>query len=189
MKLKSSKEAREYMLSKPNSNFVVFTHQNRRWPRMDYLIRRAVYYVPRYDAEFDQIPSHCGSVWVKDGELMYYHQTWPIFKKDRWGFRQYNVICEIACKRRVKYARAKCREMLKKKRGYGVGQLLSFLATIWFTWFSNPITAGKVCSEAVAVSYPKAVLSEGVNQNDVDPYYAMIRIKEKCFKSFIVDRR
>lgn len=190
MRLKTKEQAINYMLSKPDSNFVVFTHQDRRWPALSYLIRKAIYLTPRYSARLSEIPSHTGSVWVENGELQFYHSTWPVFKREPFKFRKYNVVCEIACKKRVKFARNKCREMLKKRRGYGVGQLINFAVTIWFTWFSNAVTAGKVCSEAVAVSYPKAVLGGVITDaNDIDPYYAMLRIQDSAFKSFTVDRR
>lgn len=185
-------QAREYMLSRPDSNFVAFTHMNKSWPAPDFLIRKYVSMVPRYKnngVTTDNTFSHTGTIWVENGELTYYHQTWPVFKKEKWNFRRYNIILEVTDSQIVSKARHKCEEMYYKKRGYGIGQLLAFAFTIWFTWFSNPITAGKVCSEAVAVSYPDYILKKGISAYDVDPQYAFDRLKEQGLLRLKVDRR
>ena len=170
----------EYMLSKPRSNFVVFTHQDGGRFSADYLIRKFITQIPKYrkrNLSVDRTFSHTGSVWVEDGKLVYYHQTYPRFKKDDWSFRRFNVIFEVDNEEHVNYARWKCRDLYKKGNRYSVFGLIAFIFTIWFPWLRNPIKAGKVCSGAVAASYPDIVT--GKPYHDVDPQYAHDKFLEK----------
>ena len=170
----------EYMLSKPRSNFVVFTHQDGGRFSADYLIRKFIAQAPKYrkrNLNIDRTFSHTGSVWVEDGKLVYYHQTYPRFKKDDWSFRRFNVIFEVDNEERVNYARWKCRDLYKNRNRYSIFGLFAFAFTIWFPWLRNPIKAGKVCSGAVAASYPDIVT--GKPYHDVDPQYAHDKFLKK----------
>ena len=170
----------EYMLSKPRSNFVVFTHQDGGRFSADYLIRKFITQIPKYrkrNLNIDRTFSHTGSVWVEDGKLVYYHQTYPRFKKEDWSFRHFNVIFEVDNEEHVNYARWKCRDLYKKRNRYSIFGLFAFAFTIWFPWLRNPIKAGKVCSGAVAASYPNIVT--GKPYHDVDPQYAHDKFLEK----------
>lgn len=177
----------DYMFKNPGSNFVMFTHMGRRWPRADYLIRRALRY--KYGVNHRETFSHTGSVWVEDGKLTYWHQTWPRFAKDEWSWRAYNVIYEVNDPAQVSLARAKCLELYEARRRYGIGKLLNFGVSMWIPGIGNAITAGKVCSEAVAVCYPSIILTRGVGKNDVDPQFAEHCLALAGMKSFIVDLR
>jgi len=183
----ADKQAYEYMMSRPDSNFIAFTHQDHRWPRADYLIRRALSL--RYRVAVDSTFSHTGSVWAHNGELTYWHQTWPRFKKEKWSFRRYNVIVEVDDPNVVFHARNKCYEMHATRRGYGIGKLLNFAFSMWIPGIGNTLTAGKVCSEAVAVSYPGIILGQGKGQHDIDPQFAYNALRNAGLKTIIVDRR
>ena len=183
----TDRQARDYMMSRPDSNFVAFTHQGRKWPRADYLIRKALSL--RYRVPTDSTFSHTGSIWVYNGELTYFHQTWPRFKKEKWSFRRYNVIFEVEDPNVVFHARNKCYEMHAIRRGYGIGKLLNFAVSMWIPGVGNTLTAGKVCSEAVAVSYPGIILGQGLGQHDIDPQFAHNALRNAGLKTIIVDRR
>ena len=183
----TTQQMTEYMLSRPESNFVAFTHSNRRWPRADYLIRRAL--AIRYRVPTDRSFSHTGSVWAVNGVLTYFHQTWPRFKREEWGFRAFNVIVEVDDPAVVLHAREKCYEMNYLRRGYGIGKLLNFAFSMWIPGIGNTLTAGKVCSEAVAVSYPGIILGQGLGQHDIDPQFAHNALRNAGLKTIIVDRR
>lgn len=178
-------EIQEYIKSKPDSNFVVFTHVdgNRPW-QTDYLIRRIL--SRRYDLPIEECFSHTGTVWydVEKDENFYWHQTFPVFTKDKFNTRPYNVIYEVEDPNVVKFARIKCKNLYEAERGYAVGTLINYAFTIWFDWLSNVVTAGKVCSEAVAASYP--TLIEG-NKSDIDPNNAAMQLDNHNLKKFIID--
>lgn len=167
MKNIKERDFRELCRDNSDKNYVVFTHTNRRFPHPDYLIRRGLSL--RYGIPVEESFSHTGSVWWEDGRPVYYHQTFPVFSKDNWGARHYSIAVEISDPDVVEYSRKVAKKLYKDKRGYGVGQLISFFFTLWFTWLNNPIKAGKVCSEAVAVCYPQYITTD---KNNTDPQQA-----------------
>ena len=178
-------EFREYIGNNPKSNFVMFTHMDRRkaW-QPDFLIRK--FLGLKYKVPSRETFSHCGTLWLDecDNRIYYWHQTYPYFRKDKFSTRRYNVIFEIPNEYAVEYARDFCRFEHENKRGYGIATLISFAFTLWFTWFSNPITAGKVCSSSVAASYPLYIRG---NPHDVDPHMAYMELEKRGFKQFLID--
>lgn len=184
----------EIMREFPHNNFVVFTHVNRkRFWEPDYLIRKWLARVPRYRRRgitIDTTFSHCGTAWYDEEEdvINYWHQTYPYFTKEPLRPRAYNVIYMVDNEETVKYARLVCEKLYKKKKGYAIGTLITFAFTLWFTWLSNPINAGKVCSQAVAYSYP--TISPG-NPIDSDPQKVEYNFRDRIPEQFrfVVDRR
>ncbi len=130
--------------------------------------------------------SHCGTVWydTKDKESYYWHQTYPFFAKDHFNFRKYNIIYQVDDPSTIRFARAKCKSLYEKKKPYGVGRLVAFAFTLWFSWLDNPIRAGKVCSQAVAVSYPSLIKTDPY---ETDPQLASIELDKHPLKKYRVD--
>ena len=185
----SDKQMREIIQDHPVSNFIVFTHVDAKSPwHPDYLIRKAlsIRYMHR-GVTIHTTFSHCGSVWYDrvEDEIGYWHQTFPFFAKDVFSFRAYNVIYKIDDPEAVKFARGKCKNLYESKKPYGVGKLVAYIVTLWFTWLKNPIKAGKVCSEAVAASYPSLI---STNPADTDPQLASFELDKAGLTKYIVDR-
>lgn len=179
----------EIIEANPASNFIVFTHVNAKSPwSPDYLIRKALAlrYLHRGVTVYNAF-SHCGTVWHDkvEEETYYWHQTFPFFAKDVFSFRAYNVIYRVNDPSIVMYARNRCEALYEKKKPYGIGKLLAYIVTLWFTWISNPIKAGKVCSEAVAHCYPHLITTKPV---DTDPMRASFQLDEAVLTKYIVDR-
>lgn len=179
----------EIIEANPASNFIIFTHVNAKafW-HPDLLIRKAL--ALRYRQKgvtLDTAFSHCGTVWHDkfEEETYYWHQTFPFFAKDAFGFRAYNVIYRVDNPSVVLYARNRCEVLYDKKKPYGVGKLLAYIVTLWFTWFSNPIKAGKVCSEAVAHCYPHLITTKPV---DTDPIRASFELDKAKLIKYVIDR-
>lgn len=171
MKELRSKQFHLKAINHPDKVFVVFTHSDKMPLSPDWLIRLGMKW--RYGGKVSEMFSHCGTVWGEGRKAMYYHQTYPRFKREEFGTRPYTIALEISDTDAVAFAKQKCREMNNDRRGYGVGQLLTFAFTLWFKWFNNPITKGKVCSEAVAVSYPQWIVT---NKDNTDPYQAYVQL-------------
>ena len=180
-----------YMLDRPASVFPVFTHVDGQWWSADGLIRRAL--AIRYGQQMDVMPSHCGSIWAEDGELWYWHQTWPVFSRDRWRPRRYNRLFEVAAPAMVYQARDVCRREYLAGRGYGIGKLLNFGYTLWSYATGNVIRVGEVCSTSMALQYPGIVIDAGrpvvLEHHDFDPWKVVKRMRYAGLREFIVDRR
>ena len=180
MAVNNTKEFLEYVKANPKSNFVVFTHVNEtRFWHPDFLIRKFLARVPRYKKRgvtLDTTFSHCGTVWWEDNVPAYYHQTYPTFTKGTFYGRPYFVAYEVKDRDKVELARTLCKELYDKKKPYALSTLVTFAFTLWFTWISNPIKAGKVCSQAVAYTYPGIVKGES---RDADPQHAEFAFRDK----------
>lgn len=190
-------KATTYMLSRPESVFVVFTHQDGRKISVDYLIRKAMGL--RYRIRPDDTFSHCGVVWAENGQLMYYHQTWPKFKKEKFSYRPMNHFFEVADPIKVEWARTICEHKNGVARGYGIGTILNFVFTFWNYSLRNFIRIGEVCSSALALAFPEIVMPLGdklrLRHSDVTPHHAFIRFEDYVWrtdgdgsKQFIVDK-
>lgn len=182
-------DLREHMLSKPDSNFVAFTHNYGKWFTPDYIIRKFMVRVPKYrrrGLKIDETFSHTGNIWAEEGKLWYWHQTWPRFKKEEWSFRPYTVIFEVDDPKKVKFARKKSRELHEKGRGYSILGLITFAFTIWAPWIRNPVKVGKVCSGAVAAMYPDIVT--GKPYHDIDPQYAHDKFEKYGAKRWLISK-
>lgn len=153
----------------PDYNYVMFTHVYGSWYTPDHLIRKGL--AMKYDVDVNETFSHTGSVWYDEENNWpgYWHQTYPIFKRERWKTRDYSIAVEITDPEVVEFARECCTQLYERKSGYAIGQLLSFAFTLWFSWFNNPIKVGQVCSESVARSYPSIITREPDN---ADPQIA-----------------
>lgn len=153
------------------------------WYTPDFLIRRGLSW--KHNVPVNETFSHTGTVWYDEEENkpMYWHQTYPIFKRERWKTRQYSIAVEISDPTAVSIARTVCKDLNDRKSGYGIGQLIAFVFTLWFSWFNNPITVGKVCSEAVAVSYPSMITT---NKDNTDPEQAFRQLAPHATNIFHV---
>lgn len=179
---------RDYMLSRPDSVFAMFTHMDGNRLSPDYLIRVGLSKV--YGVPIDNTFSHTGIVWAEDGELWYWHQTWPHFKRDRFRFRRYNVIIEVDDYEHVQVARSHANKLLDKKSGYGIGTLLNFAFSIWFSWMGNAIRVGKVCSGAVAKMLEGYIMTgRHRHVENVDPQYAHNMLVKAGLRRWEIDRR
>lgn len=191
MKNNSSQKAYEYMEAHPDWVFIPFTHMDkRRFWQPDYLIRKFIARVPRYrraGVNVHNTFSHVGMVFSGQDRLRYLHQTYPVFRDDDWSFRAYNLIFVVKDPSTVEEARRRAENLLASRKGYGIGKLLSFAFSIWFTWLRNPIVAGKVCSGAVAHCFPVWVPESEVN--DIDPQGLAMLLKKAGVPFFLVDRR
>lgn len=175
-----------YMLSRPDSVFAVFTHVGGGLRSVDFLIRIALSI--RYRKPVAEMPSHCGIIWAEGEYLYYWHQTWPVFRKERWKYRQYNHFFEIENPDAVRYARAKAREMESSAVGYGVGTLVNFAWTLWCKMRRNVIRIGEVCSTALALLLPGYILPTGSSHSDIDPYKALFRLSISGIPQFIIKK-
>ncbi|MEX0662119.1 MAG: hypothetical protein WEA58_03970 [Balneolaceae bacterium] len=170
-----------HVINHPERMFVMFTHSKGKLFTPDWLIRLAMKW--RYGGKISEMFSHCGMVFNEGRKAMFYHQTYPTFKRKEWGTRPYSIGLEITDPEAVAFAKEKCIELNEARRGYGVGQLLTFVFTIWFKWMNNPITKGKVCSEAVAACFPQWITTD---KDNTDPYQAYIQLKPHAEKEYRV---
>ena len=179
-----------YMKSKPESVFAVFTHVDGKHLSTDYMIRLAL--ALRYGKPLQEMPSHCGVIWVEDGELWYWHQTWPVFRKEKWRYRAYNHFIEIDTPDVVQYAKETAREMESSAVGYAIGTLINFAWTLWCRMKRNTVLIGEVCSSALALILPSLILPEDdpyeYTHSDIDPYEAMFRLSIMGFNQFLVKK-
>ncbi len=182
-------ELTSYMLRKPDSAFVVFTHIDGSILSADYWIRRVL--AKKYRQPASKMFSHCGIVFVEDGVLWYYHQTYPIFKREKFRWRRYNELIEVDTPTDVNSARVVAKLMLKEEVGYGVGLLLNFVFTMWSWLTVNVVKKGHVCATFIAKAFKDFVIPDysGTSMYDVDPYLAYKRLRFAGFKRFILDRR
>lgn len=172
-KVSSMKGVRSWMRLHPGSVFGVFTHNYGRGLSADNLIRRAL--ARRYGVHRHDTWSHCGMVSSDGLAETYWHQTFPRFVVEPWEPRRRTAIFRVGDSWDVDRAVEVSEGLYRERSGYAVGQLLNHGVSLWVPWMGNTITAGKHCSEALAVMFPRICLGHGLGKDDIDPHFAYMR--------------
>lgn len=173
MKWSNIGNVRSWMRLGAYSVYAVFTHNYGRGLTPDNLIRRALarkYGVHRHDTW-----SHCGMVTTDGINETYWHQTFPRFVVEPWSPRRRTAIFRVDDDWDIERARDVAERLDRERSRYAVGQLLNHAVSLWVPWMGNTITAGKHCSEALSVMFPRICLGHGLGKDDIDPHFAYMR--------------
>ena len=119
----------------------------------------------------------------------YWHQTFPRFVVEPWSPRRRTAIFRVDDDWDIERARDVAERLDRERSRYAVGQLLNHAVSLWVPWMGNTITAGKHCSEALSVMFPRICLGHGLGKDDIDPHFAYMRfLAHRAAYCFPLDR-